>query len=78
MIKPARPDHIARAEARLTAVLVSAGASDNTYTCIVAEDIVGEYLASGNVTALGIIRQAIGDNLADALVAAHEAETVSA
>lgn len=77
MIKPARPNHIARAEARMTAALVKAGASDNTYTRIVVEDIIGEYLATGNVTALGLIRQAIGDKLTDALVAARETETVA-
>jgi hypothetical protein len=78
MTTPARPPAVARAESRAVAVLVKSGASDNTYTRIVAEDIVGEYMVTGNVTAYGLIRQLIGDTLAGELAEARAAEKVSA
>lgn len=71
---PARPDALSKAEKRAMTVLVRAGASDNTYTRILVEDLVGEYLATGNVTAYGLLRQLIGDNLADELAKARKAD----
>jgi hypothetical protein len=70
---PRRQATRAEGERKVRAGLIKAGATDNHFTTILAADLVGEYVVTGNVSALAVITTLAGSNIADRLTAAREA-----